>query len=156
MHKVFISLHRTFVFDPSGRFCYLWELVVSLAYVSQPKLSKLILILILNLINKLIRKISKQMTAFSQFSPALTESLLVQRFLYNFWVIIYRVSFEEISSETMAVWLSIDSMADFIYLIDIGVHFRTAYLGKCSKDALSNNTRLSTLQALHWPIGSQV
>ena len=32
----------------------------------------------------------------------------------------------------MAVWLSIDSLADFIYLIDIGVHFRTAYLGELS------------------------
>ena len=78
---LFFFENRSFVFDPSGRFCYFWEAIVSLA------------------------------------------------FLYNFWVIIYRYSFEEISNETMAIWLSIDSLADFIYLIDIGVHFRTAYLG---------------------------
>ena len=51
-------------------------------------------------------------------------------FLYNFWCIIYRFSFEEISFETMTIWLTIDCMADVIYLIDIGIHFRTAYLGK--------------------------
>lgn len=49
-------------------------------------------------------------------------------FLYNFWVIIYRFSFEEITHETENIWLTIDSLADIVYLIDIGVHFRMAYL----------------------------
>ena len=74
------SANWTFVFDPSGRLCYYWSMIVSLA------------------------------------------------FLYNFWVIIYRFAFEEISPATMAVWLTLDSVADLIYVLDIGVHFRTGFL----------------------------
>lgn len=70
----------TFVFDPSGRLCYYWSLVVSIA------------------------------------------------FLYNFWVIIYRFSFCEITMETLPVWFTLDYMADFLYVLDICFHFRTGYL----------------------------
>ncbi|XP_022700028.1 cyclic nucleotide-gated cation channel alpha-3-like isoform X2 [Varroa jacobsoni] len=70
----------TFVFDPSGRLCYYWSLVVSIA------------------------------------------------FLYNFWVIIYRFSFSEITMETLPVWFTLDYMADFLYVLDICFHFRTGYL----------------------------
>lgn len=70
----------SFVFDPSGRLCYYWSMIVSLA------------------------------------------------FLYNSWVIMYRFAFEEINERTMAWWLSLDGIADFIYILDIAVHFRTGYL----------------------------
>lgn len=49
-------------------------------------------------------------------------------FLYNFWVIIYRFAFEEISASTMVVWLTLDSIADVIYVLDIGVNFRSGFL----------------------------
>jgi len=49
-------------------------------------------------------------------------------FLYNFWVIIYRTAFDEIQGSTVLIWFSLDYLADFIYLMDILIHFRTAYL----------------------------
>ncbi|RWS15161.1 cyclic nucleotide-gated cation channel alpha-3-like protein, partial [Dinothrombium tinctorium] len=70
----------SFVFDPSGRLCYYWSMIVSIA------------------------------------------------FLYNFWVIIYRFAFDEINEQTMSTWLLFDGIADFIYVLDIAVHFRTGYL----------------------------
>ncbi|ODM96610.1 Cyclic nucleotide-gated cation channel alpha-3 [Orchesella cincta] len=70
----------TFVFDPAGRLCYYWSMVVSLA------------------------------------------------FLYNFWVLIYRFAFQEIKRETLVLWFCLDYISDFLYLLDIGVHFRTGYL----------------------------
>lgn len=72
--------NMSFVFDPSGRLCYYWSLIVSLA------------------------------------------------FLYNFWVIVYRFAFSEINETTMPTWLTLDGLADFIYVLDIAVHFRTGYL----------------------------
>lgn len=70
----------TFVFDPSGRLCYYWSMVVSVA------------------------------------------------FLYNFWVTVYRFSFQEISSETILGWFAFDYLADLVYVLDVGFHFRTGYL----------------------------
>ncbi|KAL7025136.1 hypothetical protein ACKWTF_013359 [Chironomus riparius] len=70
----------TFVFDPAGRLCYYWSMVVSLA------------------------------------------------FLYNFWVIIFRFAFQEISGETLLMWFCLDYFSDFLYLLDILFHFRTGYL----------------------------
>lgn len=70
----------SFVFDPSGRLCYYWSLVVSIA------------------------------------------------FLYNFWVLIYRFAFQEISSDSVGIWFTLDYLADFIYVLDIAFHFRTGYL----------------------------
>ena len=49
-------------------------------------------------------------------------------FLYNFWVLIYRFAFEEINSNNMAIWFTLDYFADFIYIMDIAFHFRTGYL----------------------------
>ncbi|KAI1298174.1 Cyclic nucleotide-gated cation channel alpha-3 [Halotydeus destructor] len=72
--------NMSFVFDPSGRLCYYWSVIVSLA------------------------------------------------FLYNFWVIMYRFAFEEINQLTMSTWLTLDGVCDFIYILDIAVHFRTGYL----------------------------
>lgn len=72
--------NMTFVFDPSGRLCYYWSIIVSVA------------------------------------------------FLYNFWVLIYRFSFDEISSDTIVLWFSLDYLADLIYILDVGVGFRTGFL----------------------------
>ena len=49
-------------------------------------------------------------------------------FLYNFWVIIYRFAFEEISRKNMALWFTLDYFADLLYILDIAFHFRTGYL----------------------------
>lgn len=49
-------------------------------------------------------------------------------FIYNSWVILYRFAFEEINSQTMSLWLTLDGIADFIYVTDIAVHFRIGYL----------------------------
>ncbi|CAG2101660.1 unnamed protein product [Medioppia subpectinata] len=70
----------SFVFDPSGRLCYYWSMVVSVA------------------------------------------------FLYNFWTIIYRCAFQEISEQTVSTWFTFDYLSDFVYILDIAVHFRTGYL----------------------------
>lgn len=75
------SSHKwSFVFDPSGRLCYYWSIIVSLA------------------------------------------------FLYNFWVIIYRFAFDEISKESVFFWLALDLFADTIYILDILINFRICYL----------------------------
>lgn len=70
----------SFVFDPSGRLCYYWSLIVSIA------------------------------------------------FLYNFWTIIYRCAFQEIKESTVVTWFALDYFADFLYILDIAVNFRTGYL----------------------------
>lgn len=70
----------TFLFDPSGRFCYYWSMMVSIA------------------------------------------------FLYNFWVMIYRFSFNEINGDSLLTWFLLDYLADLFYLVDIAFHFRTGYL----------------------------
>ncbi|XP_076349243.1 uncharacterized protein LOC143246427 [Tachypleus tridentatus] len=75
-----IGCSWTFVFDPSGRLCYYWSMIVSVA------------------------------------------------FLYNFWVMIYRFSFQEINKETLVAWFTLDYISDFIYVLDICFHFRTGFL----------------------------
>lgn len=49
-------------------------------------------------------------------------------FVYNFWVIIYRFAFQEITGETLLVWFCLDYFSDFLYLVDILFNFRTGYL----------------------------
>jgi len=49
-------------------------------------------------------------------------------FIYNFWVLIYRFAFDEISPDNMAVWFMLDYTADLLYVLDIAFHFRTGYL----------------------------
>lgn len=49
-------------------------------------------------------------------------------FLYNFWVIIYRYSFNEINSTNVLYWLIFDYTADFLYVCDIAFNFRTGFL----------------------------
>ncbi|XP_023348322.1 cyclic nucleotide-gated channel cone photoreceptor subunit alpha, partial [Eurytemora carolleeae] len=43
-------------------------------------------------------------------------------------VIIFRTAFSEITGDTVVVWFSLDYIADFLYLMDILIHFRIAYL----------------------------
>ncbi|XP_022238753.1 cyclic nucleotide-gated channel rod photoreceptor subunit alpha-like [Limulus polyphemus] len=49
-------------------------------------------------------------------------------FLYNFWVMIYRFAFNEINANTIVAWLTLDYLADILYVLDIAFHFRTGYL----------------------------
>ena len=49
-------------------------------------------------------------------------------FIYNFWVLIYRFAFEEINSNNIAIWFTLDYFADLLYILDIAFHFRTGYL----------------------------
>ncbi|CAB3376875.1 Hypothetical predicted protein [Cloeon dipterum] len=79
-HVKGLGCRWSFVFDPAGRLCYYWSMVVSLA------------------------------------------------FLYNFWVLIYRFAFQEITRESLLYWFCLDYFSDFLYLLDIAVHFRTGYL----------------------------
>lgn len=49
-------------------------------------------------------------------------------FVYNSWVITYRFAFDEINSETVVMWLSLDGLSDIIYILDVAIHFRIGYL----------------------------
>jgi uncharacterized membrane protein YgcG len=49
-------------------------------------------------------------------------------FLYNFWVMIYRFSFNEINAKNRLYWFTFDYFADFLYVCDIMFNFRTGYL----------------------------
>jgi hypothetical protein len=49
-------------------------------------------------------------------------------FVYNFWVIVYRFAFAEISENNMVIWFSLDYTADLVYILDIAFHFRTGFL----------------------------
>lgn len=48
--------------------------------------------------------------------------------IYNYWVIIFRYTFDEITLETCFVWFMCDYTMDLIYLLDIFKGLRTAYL----------------------------
>ena len=56
------------------------------------------------------------------------SSVVSIAFIYNFWVIIYRFAFQEINSDNISVWFSLDYLADLLYVMDIAFHFRTGYL----------------------------
>ncbi|CAF1046693.1 unnamed protein product [Adineta steineri] len=55
-------------------------------------------------------------------------SIISLAFLYNFWIIIFRFSFHELTSNNFILWFIFDYSCDFIYLMDIMFNFRTAYL----------------------------
>lgn len=48
--------------------------------------------------------------------------------IYNYWVIIYRYTFDEIHPSTLVRWFILDYSMDFIYLLDLLKGFRTAFL----------------------------
>ncbi|XP_041358726.1 cyclic nucleotide-gated channel cone photoreceptor subunit alpha-like [Gigantopelta aegis] len=56
------------------------------------------------------------------------SSFVSLAFLYNFWVIIYRFAFQEISRDNIATWFTLDYLADLVYVMDVAFHFRTGYL----------------------------
>ncbi|XP_067949992.1 cyclic nucleotide-gated channel alpha-3-like [Watersipora subatra] len=62
--------------------------------------------------------------------------------LYNYWVLIFRYAFDEITSETALTWLPLDYSMDLIYLLDIFKGLRTAYLdnGVLQTDAAKMRT----------------
>jgi hypothetical protein len=41
---------------------------------------------------------------------------------------IYRFAFQEIDSENLGIWFTLDYTADLLYILDIAFHFRTGYL----------------------------
>ncbi|CAF1298996.1 unnamed protein product [Rotaria sordida] len=55
-------------------------------------------------------------------------SIISLAFLYNFWIIIFRFSFHELTSDNFILWFIFDYLCDFLYLMDIMFNFRTAYL----------------------------
>ncbi|CAF3238792.1 unnamed protein product [Rotaria socialis] len=55
-------------------------------------------------------------------------SIISLAFLYNFWIIIFRFSFHELTPKTFLIWFILDYSCDFLYLMDIMFNFRTAYL----------------------------
>ena len=48
--------------------------------------------------------------------------------VYNFWVLIAREAWPELQEKGKIVWFVFDYLCDFIYILDIVVHLRTAYL----------------------------
>ena len=57
-------------------------------------------------------------------------------------VIVYRTAFDEIQGSTVLIWFSLDYFADFIYLMDILIHFRTGK-NNTEFEVLSQQTKLS-------------
>ena len=55
-------------------------------------------------------------------------SIISLAFLYNFWIIIFRFSFHELTPNNFLIWFIFDYSCDFLYLMDIVFNFRTAYL----------------------------
>ena len=48
--------------------------------------------------------------------------------LYNLWIPIARQAFEPLQRDYADLWKVIDYLADTVYLLDIGIQFRTGYL----------------------------
>ncbi|XP_033631451.1 cyclic nucleotide-gated cation channel alpha-3-like [Asterias rubens] len=48
--------------------------------------------------------------------------------LYNMYTIIARVSFRDLQINFVYLWVVLDYMCDIVYIMDIGVQFRTGYL----------------------------
>jgi hypothetical protein len=55
-------------------------------------------------------------------------SIISLAFLYNFWIIIFRFSFHELTSDNFLLWFLFDYTCDLLYVMDIMFNFRTAYL----------------------------
>ena len=55
-------------------------------------------------------------------------SIISLAFLYNFWIIIFRFSFHELTHQNLLIWFIFDYSCDFLYFMDIMFNFRTAYL----------------------------
>ena len=90
----------TFIFDPNGRLSYWMSKLIFFAF-----------------------QFNSYCNLFYEID--FTVSLA---FLYNFWVIIYRYTFNEINSNNKAFWFFFDYLADFLYICDIAFNFRTGFL----------------------------
>lgn len=47
---------------------------------------------------------------------------------YNAWLIIARAVFEELQTEYLALWLTLDYVCDAIYILDMVLRFRTGQM----------------------------
>ena len=57
-------------------------------------------------------------------------------------VIIYRTAFDEIQRSTVLIWFALDYFADFIYLMDILIHFRTGTNGSNDIESALNKHQI--------------
>lgn len=48
--------------------------------------------------------------------------------MYNLWTLIVRQSFPELQDDYSGFWFTCDMISDVVFLLDIGVQFRTGYL----------------------------
>lgn len=55
-------------------------------------------------------------------------ALVTLAVLYNLWTCIAREAFPEIVNGRLTMWILLDVVCDIIYILDIGVQFRTGYL----------------------------
>ena len=54
--------------------------------------------------------------------------------VFNTYVIILRTTFTEINESVLGLWMTLDYIADIIYLIDIFIQFRTSTLKRATTD----------------------
>lgn len=90
--------------------------------------------------------------------------------LYNLWTMIVRQSFPELQDKADSFWFICDVFSDVVYLLDIGVQFRTGYLEQglmvydckklarhyiCSRAFFLDCASLIPLDLLQYNLGTQ-
>lgn len=71
-------------------------------------------------------------------------------FLYNLWVISYRIGFDEIRSDTVFTWFALDYSADFIYILDLLMGFRTCYFTDGVLQTNAEKIKKNYINSLHF------
>ena len=104
------------MFDPSGRLVYYWSFIVSLAFL------------------------------YNFWVGNINQSKSVEIKHCAFQVIIYRTAFDEIQRSTVLIWFSLDYFADFVYIMDILIHFRTGLIMFSLKWMILNQPKLKLFQ----------
>lgn len=66
---------------------------------------------------------------------------------YNLWVLILRIAFSEAQSEFQIMWMVLDYICDFIYVVDMLISFRTGYLDEGILVTDSNKIALSYIKS---------
>uniref|UniRef100_A0A914V3A6 Ion transport domain-containing protein n=1 Tax=Plectus sambesii TaxID=2011161 RepID=A0A914V3A6_9BILA len=74
-------------------------------------------------------------------------------FLYNLWVISYRIGFDEIRADTKYTWFALDYSADFIYILDLLMGFRTCYFTDGVLQTNAIKIRQNYMNSLHFYLG---
>lgn len=74
-------------------------------------------------------------------------------FLYNLWVISYRIGFDEIRPDTKQTWFVLDYSADFIYILDLLIGFRTCYFIDGVLQTNSVKIKQNYMNSLHFYLG---